>query len=179
MKVGIFLDNIKHWLDEHNENEVNTFKVDTPEYDFIMNFESRNLVGSEIKINGKSSKDFQLINKITSEMDDRLSVVIVTTFDKNGNLIKVMNHVGCLNLYNGFIRHANDHLKSIYGDRAKLRPYYKDSKESKSDYVSKMKKVAYKLESVRLENAINQFELGQIDKDKLDSILEKIQSKSK
>jgi 5S rRNA maturation endonuclease (ribonuclease M5) len=177
MKVGIFLDNIKQWLDEHNENEVNTFKVDTPEYDFIMNFESRNLVGSEIKINGKSSKDFQLINKITSEMDDRLSVIIVTTFDKNGNLIKVMNYVGCLNLYNGFIKHANNHLRSIYGDRAKIRPYY--SKESKSDYVTKAKKLANKLESVRLNNAINQFELGQIDKAKLDSILKKVESKSK
>jgi hypothetical protein len=177
MKVGIFLDNIRHWLDEHNENEVNTFKVDTPEYDFIMNFESRNQVGSEIKIIGKSSKDFQLINKITSEMDDRLSVIIMTTFDKNGNLIKVMNYVGCLNLYNGFIKHANNHLRSMYGDRAKLRSYY--SKESKSDYINRMKKVANKLDSVRLDNAINQFELDKIDKDKLDLILEKVKSKSK
>jgi hypothetical protein len=177
MKVGIFLDNIKQWLDEHNENEVNTFKVDTPEYDFIMNFESRNRVGSELKIDGKSSKDFQLINKITSEMDDRLSVIIVTTFDKNGNLIKAMNYVGCLNLYNGFIRHANNHLRSMYGDRAKLRPYY--TKNSKSDYLNKVKNIANKVESVRLNNAITQFELNQIDKDKLDSILKKVQSRSK
>lgn len=184
MKVGEFMNEVANWLDSHQVSDTMIVGSETPIGKFLIGFEykNRDTTVCEKKFKDRFGK-FTFVNRVTSSMNPKLSVVILTEKVKgdkpeNTKITKVIGYIGLKNMYNGFIEHANKFLTEKYGRHAILREYYTPKGSNTTVNVKEedvamevVSKDATPIEKPKAKKTdIGSFELSEVDKSKLEAV---------